>query len=164
MLNFYPIRYQSIGSLTYRTLHQQHLYNLQLVAQHCDEYGVEMRTFAQSLTAQDGAGVEKISEIDEMRFQIYSALAFGSQEIIYYMYTSSGDTESTTKALVNFYTGETSEMYDWVKVVNKEVAAFGEAYTDYIWQKTYFNDTGSDCSQANAMVSKESYGNVSSDN
>ena len=161
--DFYPIRYTNAWLGTTRTLHQQHLYNLQLVAQYCKEYGVEMRTFVQSLTAQDGAGVEKISEIDEMRFQIYSALAFGSQEIIYYTYTSSGDTESKTNALVNFYTGETSEMYNWAKTVNNEVAAFGEAYTDYIWQKTYFNDTGSSCSQANAMVSKESYGNVSSD-
>jgi hypothetical protein len=111
---------------------------------------------------EDDAGVEKLVEIDELRFQIYSALAFGSQEIIYYTYTASGDTEDTTKALVNFYTGATSTMYDWAKTVNNEVAAFGEAYADYNWQKTYFNDTGSSCSQANAMVSKESYSNVSS--
>ena len=161
--DFYPIRNKTyLGFLNSRYIQEQHLYNLQLIAQYCEQYDVEMRTFVQSLTVEDEAGVEKVAEIDELRFQIYSALAFGSQEIVYYTYTASGDTEDQTKALVNFYTGATSAMYDWAKTVNNEVAAFGEAYVDYNWQKTYFNDTGSACSQANAMVSKESYNNVSS--
>ncbi len=161
--DFYPIRNKIyLGFINSRYIQEQHLYNLQLVAQYCEQYGVEMRTFVQSLTVEDGAGVEKVTEIDELRFQIYSALAFGSQEIIYYTYTASDDTEDETKALVNFYTGATSTMYNWAKTVNNEVAAFGEMYTDYNWEKTYFNDTGSTCSQANAMVSKESYSKVSS--
>ena len=128
----YPLN--SSGLSTY------HLWNLEIVASLCAEAGVEMRTFVKTASVVDSEyGKVATTCINDVAMQVYSNLAFGSKEIGYFTYSSHKDSASSpAKAIVHGITGETTELYDWVKTVNNNVQALAPAYLNFKWQSASY--------------------------
>ena len=148
----YVLDYSS-GSYSIRT---EHLANLEMMAQRilASSKRIQLRTYIFPRTEAEGSH-RGITMADELRFQIYTNLAFGASEIIYYGYTThaSGDEDKTiTHGLVNMYTGEKSPVYYFAQEVNNEILTFGSAYRSFSWdgviakQKTGIFGTGG-CTQ-----------------
>lgn len=124
--DFYPFLQDAFqGSL----LRSNHLSNLELVARKCAENNAELRTFVQ--TGGDFTGLRDLTSIGDFRLQVYSNLAFGAKEMIYYEYgTFNKDTEGEF-GLINLQDGTYHYTYEMAKTVNNEVHAFEDAYLHY---------------------------------
>ena len=89
-----------------------------------------------------GRVVYRIPSYEDMRFQVYSALAFGMRRIGYYTFwqqyhESTG--EVYPKAMINYEPSEekgfrATEIYYAVKEVNAEVLAIDHIFLRYTWQ------------------------------
>ncbi len=114
-------------------INEMHLWNLEEVCQRAKSKNIEVRGFVWSnLTANEyHRGIT--SEAD-LRLQIYTNLAFGVDEMAYFVYSSNGDANTKTNALINYKTGKKSTAYTWAKNVNNEVLAFEDIYGAYAWQ------------------------------
>ena len=80
--------------------------------------------------------------IGDLRLQIYSAMAFGSHEFIYYEYANDhtyGD-ENGGFALFNIETEEYNWTYDAAKIVNNEVRSFEDAYLSFNWDGVMYKN------------------------
>lgn len=159
----YPLKTSSITS--------SHLRNLEIVAELCRDYGVELRTYIKASEAGDG-DLRATQSVNDLYMQIYSALAYGSKEIIYYTFTietynpSNPDiTYSDTyagDAVINGFSLYKSNVYNWAKQANNEVKAFSSAYMNFTWKSaSVFGKTS--LTQFNNLKSKASaYGYLSS--
>ena len=138
------------------SIRTEHLANLEMMAQRilASSKRIQLRTYIFPHAVAEGSH-RAITLADELRFQIYTNLAFGASEIIYYGYTThaSQDADRTiTHGLVNMYTGEKSQVYYFAQEVNNEVLTFGSAYRAFTWegviakQKTGIFGTGG-CTQ-----------------
>ena len=150
--DYYPFRQNSFDG---SQLRQTYLYNLELMAQKCKEYKaktgkeLELRTFLQCIG--DFTGIRDLTSIGDLRFQIYTEMAFGSKEFNYYSYS----TENTGKeqGLLNYMTGETTWLYESAKTANNEVLAMQDAYLAFEWEGvTYHN--------ADIMMDNQSFANL----
>ena len=148
----YVLDYSS-GSYSIRT---EHLANLEMMARRilASNRRIQLRTYIFPRAQAEGSH-RAITMANELRFQIYTNLAFGASEIIYYGYTThmAADADRTvTHGLVNMYTGEKSPVYYFAQEVNNEVLSFGNAYRAFSWegviakQKTGIFGTGG-CTQ-----------------
>lgn len=151
--DYYPFR--SNGTENY--IRDSYYYNLELMAQKCKENNCELRTFVQA--KGDFTGIRPLDNIGDLRFQIYSGMAFGVREFIYYTYSSAVDeTNWTTNdgySLYDFKNGEYTWVYDAAKQVNNEVHAMEDAYMAYDWVGTMFKN-------ANEMVDNQLLANLTS--
>ena len=138
------------GSYSIRT---EHLANLEMMAQRilASDYRIQLRTYIFPRAQAEGSH-RAITMADELRFQIYTNLAFGASEIIYYGYTTSDNSE-TTYGLVNMYTLAKSDVYYFAKEVNNEVLTFGAAYHRFDWEGAIAKEKSifSQCSQMRQM-------------
>lgn len=117
---------------------KNYLSNYELIANKCKNNGVELRTFVQS--SGDDTGLRSLEGAEDIRYQMYSGLAFGTQEFVYYHYQGTSDssnTNATSRDPKNFmydYTSQTyTQVYDWAKEVNAEIHALENIYTQYKW-------------------------------
>lgn len=120
-----------------------YLYNLDLVARKCKETRgtdnpIEMRTFLQSVG--NWTGMRDMVSVGDFRFQIYSEMAFGSHEFIYYEYANVYSEEEGGFALFNIKKNEYNRSYEWAKTVNNEVHNFEDAYLSYNWDGVMFKN------------------------
>lgn len=152
--DFYPfLGNQYTGS----SLKAQHLYSLELVAQKCKEAReagnpIEMRTFIQ--TVGDFTGLRSMDNIGDLRFQIYSALAFGSREIKYYKYIDELESGNPSDwALLSYMTGNYTWLYDCAKTVNNEVHQIEDALLNFEWEGVMYNN-------ANVMYDNQNFANL----
>lgn len=128
---------------------KNYLSNYELIANKCKDNGVELRTFVQS--SGDDTGLRSLEGAQDIRYQMYSGLAFGTQEFIYYHYQGTSDssnTNATSRDPKNFmydYTSQTyTQVYDWAKEVNTEIHTLDDIYTQYKWVDiAYMKGTGS---------------------
>ncbi|MBE5743029.1 MAG: hypothetical protein E7360_06940 [Clostridiales bacterium] len=148
--DYYPfVKEQYEGSY----MKTSYLYNLELMATKCKETRdsqtpVELRTFMQSVG--DFTGLRSMSNIGDFRIQIYSALAFGSKEIIYYKYIDEKMHDADSDwGLLSYMTGEYTWGYDCAKTVNNEVKAFADAYLNFDWEGTLYNNANPMIDNAN---------------
>ena len=89
-----------------------------------------------------GRTIYRIPSYEDMRFQVYSALAFGVRQIGYYTFWQhyhEGTAEVYPKAMVNYEPSEEkgyrpTEIYYAVKEVNAEVHALEHIFLRYQWQ------------------------------
>lgn len=151
--DFYP--FVSNGSECY--IRDIYYYNMELVAQMAKEHGYEVRTFVQA--TGDYTGMRNLDNIGDLRFEIYSGMAFGVREFIYYTY-SSGNNETNYTAqegysLYDYKTDTYTWVYDAAKQVNNEVHAMEDAYMAYDWEGTMFMN-------ANEMVDNQLFANLTS--
>lgn len=150
--DYYPFRMNSFDG---SQLRQTYLYNLELMAQKCKEYKaktgkeLELRTFLQCIG--DFTGIRDLTSIGDLRFQIYTEMAFGSKEFNYYCYA----TESTGEGqgLLNFMTGETTWLYESAKTANNEVLAMQDAYLAFDWDGVMYHN-------ADIMLDNQSFANL----
>ncbi len=127
-------------------LNETHLLNLEMVAKLAKENNLELRTYAYSLTEDDTTyNVRGTKSENELALQIYSALAFGSKDITYYMYTNHyrADDDSVAKSLIDMMTGEREEAWYWAKNVNNSVHAFEDAYLNFTWEGVMYQGSNS---------------------
>ena len=142
--DYYPF---GVGANDQETgIRKTHLLNLELVAMLAKENGVDLHTYAYSLTKDDEANnVRGTTSENELAFQIYSALAFGSKDITYYMYANHynlaiGETAEThSKSLIDVHTGERQEAWYWAKNINNELHSFEDAYLSFVWDGVMYH-------------------------
>ena len=118
-----------------------HLLNLEMVANYCKEYDLELRSFVWAKTS--ASGHRAILNSNDLSFQIYSNLAFGAKEIPYYTYFNYyAPGEDGGNSLIDCQTGERTKAYYWAKKVNNEVHAFEDAYLSFDWVGSTYFDAG----------------------
>lgn len=122
-----------------------HLLNLNMFAERCKEKNVELRGFIQSVG--NWTGMRPITSAGDFRLEIYSQMAFGSHEFIYYEYANSYEQGTDDFALLNCKDydeegnpGVYNYTYDLAKTVNNEVHAFEDAYLAYKWDGIMFKN------------------------
>lgn len=151
--DFYP--FMSNGSEYY--IRDIYYYNMELVAQMAKEHGYEVRTFVQS--RGDWTGMRNLDNIGDLRFEIYSGMAFGIREFIYYTYSGSVNetnyTDDNGYALYDIQTDTYTWIYDAAKQVNNEIHAMEDAYMAYDWDGIMFMN-------ANEMVDNQLLANLTS--
>lgn len=151
--DYYPFK----NNGTENFVRDTYYYNLELMALKAKEYDCELRTFVQA--KGDFTGMRPLDNIGDLRFQIYSGMAFGVREFIYYTYSSSvGETNATANdgySLYNMKNGEYTWVYDAAKQVNNEVHQMEDAYMAYDWAGTMFKN-------ADEMVDNQLFANLTS--
>ena len=117
-------------------IRDEHLANLEMMAVRIKQGGnkVQLRTYIFPRAEAEGSH-RAITLANELRFQIYANLVYGTTEIIYYGYVVH-NSEKATLGLVNMYTGEKSQVYYFAKEVNNEILTFGQYYRHFYWDGT----------------------------
>lgn len=156
----YPLAYnEGDGGIT-----EYHLFNFEYVATKCKEAGIELRFYLKaSDTGAESYNKRATQSINDLYMQIYSGLAYGAKEIVYYQFTDHTKTDGTIgDAVVSGTSLATGNVYNWAKKANNEVHAFGTAYMNFTWQSTsVFGSTN--FTQFNKLTNKASaYGYISS--
>lgn len=151
--DFYP--YKNNGTENY--IRETYYYNYELMAKKCKENDCELRAFVQA--KGDFTGMRNMDSIADLRFQIYSGLAFGVREFAYYTYSSAvNETNYTSEdgySLYDYKTNTYPWVYDAAKQVHSEVKAMEDAYDAYEWE-------GIMCKNANEMIDNQVFANLAS--
>jgi hypothetical protein len=134
-------------------LRETYLYNLELMALRCKAGGYQMRTFLQD--RGDWTGLRDMTSIGDFRFQVYNAMAFGSQAITYYTYVGENSQSDGQFALMDYETGEYNWTYGVASKVNNEVHAMEDAYRAYHW-------SGAMAKNANPLYDNQNFANMTS--
>ncbi len=124
--DFYPLRADSSKGSLLRTTY---LANLEMLAYRCKGTDVELRGFVQ--TVGDYTGLRDMTGIADIRFQVYTNMAFGAKEITYYEYGNFRGQEEGNFALFNLKDGTYNWTYDLVKKVNNEAHKMQDAYLNF---------------------------------
>ena len=124
--------------------------NMELAAEMGKEKGIPVSITLQSCRMDTGYNPEtghgrevyRIPSYEDMRWQVYSSLAFGMRRIAYYTFWqhySEGSSEVYPKAMLNYEPSEEkgyrkTEIYDAVAEVNHEILAFDHVFLRFRWQ------------------------------
>ena len=109
---------------------QKYLAGYELMANAAKESDRELRIIIQS--SGDSLGNKDLEGKSELSFQIYSGLAFGVKEFIYYMYSGSGT--SGYDYIFRYDDQKYNDtVYGWAQDVNTAVHSFEEVYNEYTW-------------------------------
>lgn len=108
-----------------------YLNNLNIIAKKCKEQNIELHSFLQSIG--NWTGMRDLAGIGDLRLQVYTEMAFGSRDFIYYEYGNTRSVTDTGYALLNLQNGEYNWTYEAAKQVNNEVHAMEDAYLSYKW-------------------------------
>lgn len=149
--DFYP--YHNNGTENY--VKETYYYNYELMAEKCKENNCELRAFVQA--KGDFTGMRNMDSIADLRFQIYSGLAFGVREFSYYTYSSAVNETNYTSddgySLYDYKTNTYTWVYDAAKQVNNEVKTMEDAYDAYEWEAIM-------CKTANEMIDNQIFANL----
>lgn len=149
--DYYP--FKNNGSENF--IRDSYYYNLELMALKAKENDCEVRAFVQA--KGDFTGTRSLDNIGDLRFQVYSNMAFGVRELIYYTYSSSVNETNFTSdngySLYDFKTDTYTWVYDAAKQVNNEVHAMEDAYMAYDWAGTLYKN-------ASEMVDNQLFANL----
>lgn len=147
----YP--YKNNGTENY--IRETYYYNYELLAQKCKENNYELRAFVQA--KGDFTGMRNMDSIADLRYQIYSGLAFGVREFSYYTYSSAvNETNYTSDDGYSLYDHKTNTytwVYDAAKQVHSEVKNMEDAYDAYVWDGIMYKN-------ANEMIDNQVYANI----
>ncbi len=163
----YPLNYTGEGDTWQNVISETHLLNLELMANLCKANGVELRTFVWARTADSSSGHRAVQSANDLRFQIYSNLAFGATEMSYFTYCSYYEKgNGSNSSLIDCQTGERADVYYWAQEVNNEVHALEDAYLNFTWDSVTVYDVGETSTQLSLLekdvLLKESISSVSS--
>ncbi len=140
-----------------------HLRNLELVAELCRDNNLELRAYIKASQSGDsGRNLRATESVNDLYFQIYSALAYGAKEVVYYQFTDHTKMDGTAgDAVISGTSLEKNDVYEWAKQANNEVLAFSSAYMNFTWNSaSVFGKTS--ITQFNNLKSKASaYGYLS---
>ncbi len=119
MFDYYP--YNSGTSDTIPAM----LANIAIAREEADRDGIELYTFLQS----SGHTGRREPNVEELRCNAHLNLAMGVQGFAYFLTCKQHDTEEFTYMIDE--QGQTTPLYDKVKTVNEELAAFRGVFLDY---------------------------------
>ncbi|MBR2384047.1 MAG: hypothetical protein IKA99_00385, partial [Clostridia bacterium] len=126
MADVYPI----IASGKSKEIKVSHLYNLSVLATSAKDHGAHTNLAIQTLDHMHYT----VPEVADVRFQVYSALAFGFDGYTLYTFDTRPSTEKEENRLGLVQNGEKTVIYDRVKTVNDEVLAFDHVYKAFDWK------------------------------
>ena len=152
-VDFYPLVYEKGTSPLFYL-------NLEMGALHCKEKGIPLAVTLQScrldvdLDRETGEStiLYRTPNYYDMRWQIYSSLAFGASRLGYYTFWphyNMGSNGQQPNAMIVFEPSEekgyrTTEIFDAVKEVHQEILAFDHVFLRFKWQGCRTIDTGND--------------------
>lgn len=126
--------------------------NMELAAEYAKEKGypftIALQSFRMDVNYNEKTGrslmVYRTPHYEDIRWQVYSALAFGASRIAYYTFWTHYGLSSHTvqqNAMVVFDPSEdkgyrTTEIYDAVKLVNDEILGFDHVFLRFKWKGT----------------------------
>lgn len=165
--NLYPsLGYASFDQYPLKTdgsIMANHLNNLSNFATRIkgSEANGSLKTFIHSTNEEDATnGIAKIGSEADLLFQIYSSMAFGSQEIIYFVYSSNS---SPQNGLVDFGSGDSTPLYGFSRLANEEILSFAPYYCYYDFDGAFVSGNASQFgSVSNALPSLQGVSSVSS--
>ena len=124
--------------------------NMEMAAEHCKKMGypfaITLQSFRNNVELNEKTGqsilVNRVPLYEDMRWQVYSALAFGAIRLGYYTFWthySLGPYGREPRAMVVFDPSDergyrTTEIYDAVKEVNAEILKFDHVFMRFKWQ------------------------------
>ena len=139
----YPLKDSSIEA--------KHLRNLEIVAGYAKQYDLVFRAYIKaSETGDSERNLRKTQTINDLYMQIYSALCFGVNEVIYYQFTDQhAAIGSAGDGVINGATLDTTApVYQFAKQANNEIHAFDAAYNNFKWKSvSVFHKSSSSWSQ-----------------
>ncbi len=122
--DYYPLnKSQFSGS----RIKETYLQNYELVATKAKEWDIEPRIYIQNVS--DYTGIRDIIGIQDLRFQIYTGMAFGFSSFTYYTYFSTSSNGSLIAK-----DGTPTYRYYAALNVNNEVHAWEKVYRNFTWQ------------------------------
>ncbi len=128
---------------------QKYLAGYELMANAAKESDRELRIIIQS--SGDSLGNKDLEGKSELSFQIYSGLAFGVKEFIYYMYSGSGT--SGYDYIFRYDDQKYNDtVYGWAQAVNTAVHSFEEVYNEYTWSNVMKVDADSSSVMMNNLT------------
>lgn len=124
----YPLMKSVDGTYT----KEDHLLNLDIISNASKKADLPFWAFIQSIGFSAAGAQNRDPDEKDIRWQVYSALAFGARGIQYFTYwTPVYDNVTTfTKAMIDA-DGTKTPLYEAVKNVNKELLSFDRIYTNY---------------------------------
>ena len=129
-------KYLSVDSYPIKadgTLRDTFLYDWAVLKVYALQYGAEMHAVLQGCGFEDesnGTTFNRAPSEEEMRLQLYTALAFGADSISWWCYEPlEGVVDGVFDA-----DGKTTEVYTDMQTVNSELATFGSLYKNYDWK------------------------------
>ncbi|SHF75056.1 Beta-galactosidase [Mariniphaga anaerophila] len=105
-----------------------YFYNLDLIRKKTLDKNIPFWTFIQTLSIARTPGVPDKREPneEEIRWQVWSNLAFGAKGIQYFCYWSPGNGKETFSNALVTQKGEKTKKYDYVKRLNSDIKKTGE--------------------------------------
>ena len=129
-------KYLSVDSYPIKndgSLRDTFLYDWAVLKAYAIEYGAEMHAVLQGCGFEDesnGTTYNKAPTEEQMRLQLYTALAFGADSISWWSYYP---LNVVVDGALNA-DGTTTEVYNDLKTVNNELSTFGSLYKNYDWK------------------------------
>lgn len=123
--DYYPLFKSQYG--TY--VKSSYLQNFEIVAKEARDRDIDFKLYIQTAQAFPGSSRDIIG-VQDYRFQIYTAMAFGVNYFIYYTYQQMSETKD---AIVDINCQPTFRYYA-AKTVNNEVHAWENVYNSFDWQ------------------------------
>jgi len=116
-----------------------YFYNDQIVADACDKAGKEMWTFIQ---ISNFCKRPKDLELDDIRFQFYTHLAYGTKAFVHFYWWSwpgyyPGEYETAVNKQIVGPHGEKGERYYACQQIHSEIDALGDEYLEYKRKESY---------------------------
>ena len=128
-------KYLSVDSYPIKndgTLRDTFLYDWAVLKAYAKEYGAEMHAVLQGCGFNEGNDTtyNEAPTEEQMRLQLYTALAFGADSISWWSYYP---LNVVVAGALNA-DGTTTEVYNDLKTVNNELATFGSLFKNYDWK------------------------------
>lgn len=125
--DYYPLNKTTYQGMESSRIKESYLQNFELVATKAKERGIDFNLYIQAVS--DSTGLRDILGVQDFRFQIYTAMAFGVTSFTYYTYYSrSGDGALIAKD------GTPTYRYYAAKTVNNEIHAWEQVYRNFAWE------------------------------
>lgn len=124
----YPLLVPDVNNPFTRYEIEDYYYNLDILRAKTAERRIPLWSFIQTLGISGTPGVpdKRTPSREDIRWQVFTNLAFGVKGIQYFCYWTPGNgSESFTDALID-QQGQKTERYDYVKELNGEILSFGE--------------------------------------
>ena len=110
------------------------LRNLEYMAGAASDAEIDLWVFIQSIGVP---GTYRDPNYADIRWQVFTSLAYGARGIQYFCYWTPGDSsdESFTNGMVD-KAGSKTGLYTYVKNINAEIRAFEEVFLNFDWKST----------------------------
>jgi len=116
------------------TLKENFLYDLAVLKAYAMDYDAFVHACLQSSGWDEGNTTQaKAPTEEQMRLQLYTALAFGMDSVSWFTYSPSNDS-ITNQSPVDFAGNKNEAVYNAMQAVNTDLATFGSLYKMYDWK------------------------------